>query len=222
MNYLEPLFENYTTNAEPTDVDPYGTIILCRKSLSPSFSVTDLPSRMGRKLMVTHIPGGVTIGSVHFESLANEKLRQQQLKICNSLLNKVDNLNILVGDFNFYSYRNFNGRGPLENRVLGEEMPGFIDAWEEKVRKMNGSENKEKEKEKDKGYTFDTDINEMLTDSHPHERMRYDRVMYFDRTATNSNSNSNSNSEWSLEFFSVSSSAAARNPYFIHFNTNGF
>jgi len=107
----------------------------------------------------------VVIGCVHLESLDNANLRREQLAICKKKLDKLggkDNDAMLVGDFNFCSYRNYNPEiTPLENKVLSEMIPSFVDLW---PRLHPGT----------KGYTFDSENNTLIS---RYERMRYDRIM---------------------------------------------
>merc|ERR1719502_1450062 len=83
---------------------------------------------MARQLLVTQLED-FAIGTVHLESLANHPTRQEQLRICKSVLASHKNA-ILVGDFNFDSERNFAPpHDPLENEALAQIMPDYIDLW---------------------------------------------------------------------------------------------
>jgi tyrosyl-DNA phosphodiesterase 2 len=86
---------------------------------------------------------------------------------------------ILVGDFNFDSTRNFNEGGDylgyicalviltrLENEVLVEILPQYVDTWP--LLHPN-----------DKGYTYDSEVNSVIKH---YEQMRYDRVMIRSKT----------------------------------------
>ena len=157
----------------PFAISGYGTMTLARRELSPRFYSIEFPTRMGRSLLKTVcVVNGVdiAIGNVHLESMASEQLRRQQLTICQKFLKKYTSA-ILVGDFNFCSERNFHthnsAKTPLENDVLQQVMPSYVDVWPF-LHDMSP------EGERDLGYTFDSEVNHMI--SHP-ERMRYDRVM---------------------------------------------
>ena len=69
---------------------------------------------------------------------------------------------VFCGDFNFCSYRNYHGSGPLENDSLQNILPDFIDLWPEKYPHL-------------RGYTFDSTVNRVINH---YEQMRYDRIMY--------------------------------------------
>ena len=155
----------------PFAISGYGTMTLARRELSPRFDSIEFPSMMGRSLLKTVcVVNGVdiAIGNVHLESLANEDTRKEQLVISEKLLNVYTSA-IVVGDFNFCSERNYRDtpKTPLENAVLQQVMPSYVDVWPF----LHGMS---PEGERDLGYTFDSEVNHMI--SHP-ERMRYDRVM---------------------------------------------
>uniref|UniRef100_A0A7S0DJ01 Endonuclease/exonuclease/phosphatase domain-containing protein n=2 Tax=Amorphochlora amoebiformis TaxID=1561963 RepID=A0A7S0DJ01_9EUKA len=148
-------------------INTYGVLILTRKELKASFTTIQLPTKMGRDLHIAKCNIGgrwVVVGCVHLESLNNPAKRKQQLRICKTSLDRFSECkdSILVGDFNFCSYRNYNPEiTPLENNMLGQVMLGFVDVWP--------ALNKDS-----KGFTFDSECN---TNVDRYERMRYDRVM---------------------------------------------
>eukprot|EP00466_Bigelowiella_natans_P011721 jgi/Bigna1/141313/aug1.62_g16021 len=117
-------------------IEGYGVLIMSRGELNGKFEETRLPTHMGRSLHT-----------------------------CKNELDKLggkDGDAMLVGDFNFCSYRNYNPEIiPLENKVLSEVMPYFVDLW---PRLHPGN----------KGYTFDSENNTLIS---RYERMRYDRIM---------------------------------------------
>eukprot|EP01036_Dinobryon_divergens_P036955 gene36955-48221_t len=165
------------SNLDSATVIPYGVATLCRRELSPSFSFENFPSKMWRKLLVTEftideVP--FRIGTVHLESLNNQPMREEQLKVCSKFFeDKSGNyVSIICGDFNFCSYRNFDmpaSRTPrLDNVCLAEILPDFVDLWPALH-----------DVTVDMGITFDTTRNTMLSGlGHPLERMRYDRVIF--------------------------------------------
>ena len=160
-------FSSFRTNG-------YDTMTIALKELSPRFENVSFPTNMGRSLLKTICQvnsTSVAIGNVHLESLSSERTRRKQIVICRKELEKYDT-SILVGDFNFCSERNFHQipNVPLENNVLEEVMPNYVDMWPH-LRQKNG-------KEKEMGYTFDSHINKMISNE---ERMRYDRVLFRSR-----------------------------------------
>jgi endonuclease/exonuclease/phosphatase family metal-dependent hydrolase len=163
----------------PFTASGYGTMTLVRRELSPRFETVEFPTTMGRSLLKTvcMVNGAkIGIGNVHLESLSSEKVRKKQLLICQRALKKY-NTSILVGDFNFCSERNFQiiPNHPLENNVLEEVLPAYVDVWPF-LRGVGFSMESSTEKEGDSelGFTFDSEINKMIP---MRERMRYDRVL---------------------------------------------
>ena len=92
-------------------LSPYSVLTLARASHNPAFHTVDLPTRMGRKLLLTRLQvghqedrsssssssssggGGSSsstwiIGNVHLESLDSAPLRKQQLEIAGATLRK--------------------------------------------------------------------------------------------------------------------------------------
>ena len=178
-------FYSFSDQLDSASIIPYGVAVLCRKSLSPEFKFVALPTNMYRKLLITDFQIDkqmFTIGTVHLESLNNQKMREEQLVICSQQLNSRP-FSLLCGDFNFCSYRNFdeNSSSRLDNSCLAEILPEYIDIWPE----LKGPSNL--------GYTFDTINNGMLC-GHPFERMRYDRIIY--RSATSCSDSASSELSW--------------------------
>jgi tyrosyl-DNA phosphodiesterase 2 len=142
---------------------PYGVLMLVKRNLNPTFVVHPLPTQMSRSLLLTTIKAGDTtvgVGTVHLESLDSAPCRRSQLESCAQKL-AAEGPAVLCGDFNFDSRRNYSGKGPLENDVLTEVLPDFVDVWPSLMGRVSG-------------FTFDSDQNPMLRRS---ERMRYDRIM---------------------------------------------
>ena len=175
----------------------YGCLILLRidRCLRPSLARTELPSSMGRDLLVARfelrasdgrvVP--ISLATVHLESLSFRDLRARQLRWyahahahTNGAAEHPSRLSILCGDFNFCSQRNWSADDtrPLENDALLELLPGFVDVWQA----LHGTHPPLLHPPEDPvlrraiGYTFDTDLNGNIGDSTP-EHMRYDRVM---------------------------------------------
>jgi hypothetical protein len=118
------------------------------------------------------------VGNVHLESMNSRAERKAQLKIAAKCLASAPSL--LLGDFNFCSHWNWvdmkkNGRwipgaeehrSPLENDVLHEVLPTFVDAWIQHYPPETP------------GFTFDSTVNRMVAEFTEYEQMRYDRVLY--------------------------------------------
>jgi exonuclease III len=147
-------------------VEPYGVMILAKSSLKPNFSVYELNTVMDRKFVCAALKitdRELFVGTVHLESLKFKEIRRDQLVQISGILRNHEDT-VLVGDFNFCSYRNFVEGGDLENNCLQEILPNHNDMW---AAFWDSDENK--------GYTYDSERNQMITHE---ERMRYDRVMY--------------------------------------------
>lgn len=162
------------SDRDGSTVDPYGVLLLSK--LPCSMTSYAMPTRMGRNLLMAEVNLGeglapLTVGTVHLESLNSPDVREQQIRVAAEVLKGKSNA-LLVGDFNFCSYRSWEegrllereGRAndsPLENQVLGRHLPDFTDLWPE----LHPDE---------KGYTFDSARNGVVR---RYEQMRYDRVM---------------------------------------------
>lgn len=160
--------------ASPQGVRPYGCMLLVRRDLQPTFGAQPLPSRMARSLLWARCGGrcpGLMVATTHLESLDSAPARRRQLEDAARLLREHEGA-VLCGDFNFDDERTWGdwrlprpalGPEALENRVLGEVLPDFADAWRE-VRP------------EERGYTFDGTENPICIRDQG-ERMRYDRLM---------------------------------------------
>lgn len=163
------LLEHYdcSDNGHGGTVCPYGVVSLARKHLHARFAFVEVPSRMHRKLLLTHVTltGGqrLAVGNIHLESLANRKMREAQLRICSEALSHFEH-SLLCGDFNFCSYRNYDGSQDLENQNIEKLLPTMNDLWPT----LYGAQ--------EPCYTFDGNTNRLVTDEN--ERMRYDRICF--------------------------------------------
>jgi len=189
---------NRVYHVSPNDVDPYGCLILARRSLGGvKFEEKAFPTNMGRSLLLAHWTEGdvgqkIAVANVHLESLDNEPTRRAQLEIAASELAPYARA-VLCGDFNFDARQKWGAwrkRPPpmpphvpgalaapplrpaapavLENSVLLELLPSFTDAWAA----LHGAA---RDDDDAMYYTFDGAHNPHVHD--PGERMRYDRVM---------------------------------------------
>eukprot|EP01065_Artemidia_motanka_P036586 TRINITY_DN44555_c0_g1_i1.p1 TRINITY_DN44555_c0_g1~~TRINITY_DN44555_c0_g1_i1.p1 ORF type:complete len:408 (+),score=103.48 TRINITY_DN44555_c0_g1_i1:50-1225(+) len=101
----------------------YGCIQLCRKELYVAdMELHTLPTTMHRRVVVTRLPLSasmcVSIATVHLESLDNTRVRCEQLRLIQPLL---DPPAVLCGDMNF-------PEGALEEKLI---PPSVADAWRE-------------------------------------------------------------------------------------------
>jgi len=165
----------------------YYCMTLVKKNLNATFSETNFKSsRMGRWLLVATASVSqlrIKVGNVHLESLNSARERRRQLIVSNDTL-KGGDCSLLCGDFNIGARWNFSDmaswrgkftkptaadREPykgkkgteLENSVLEEVMPNYVDVWDALH-------------PKDYGYTFDSETNSSLR---TYEQMRYDRIL---------------------------------------------
>ena len=156
----------------PNAIGSYGCLLLARRALHPHFIEIDLPTDMGRTLLVAELAArpGMAVATVHLESLDSERVRGEQLVVAARALGGATHA-VLMGDFNFDATRTWGEwrdggvartPGMLENDALPRILPHFVDAWPV----LRGAE---------PGFTFDGAINPYVRD--PGERMRYDRVM---------------------------------------------
>jgi len=161
-------------DVSPCDVQPYGVMLLVRRELGAVFSDMWLSSNMARRLVSAELKGrwpGMFITTAHLESLNARGLRKQQLAEAARWMRGRSHC-FLCGDFNFDDTktwgdwkedRNVHAVEDLENHILQEELPDYVDCWREC-------------RPKDAGYTFDGLTNPVNCPD-PGERMRYDRVM---------------------------------------------
>jgi endonuclease/exonuclease/phosphatase family metal-dependent hydrolase len=117
----------------------YDVVILSRLPIR-RIAKLELPTSMGRRLIIAELACGLTIASVHLESTREEaRARAAQLRIIQPMLAERYADVALVGDMNFAP------TDKLENAALD---PSFVDVW---PALHPGAP----------GYTIDTDINTM-------------------------------------------------------------
>eukprot|EP01031_Cornospumella_fuschlensis_P029626 gene29626-35762_t len=168
-----PLTSTYSISDNLTGetIIPYGTLTMVKKEVGATFRFVNFPSRMNRRLLTAEIPhpnGNFVIGNVHLESLSNHPTREAQLGICQQVFESYPFF-ILVGDFNFCSYRNYNPAiTTLENDSLQRILPGCRDMWLD----LHDSA-------VDPGCTFDGSINPYIHNKK--EIMRLDRIVYYNQ-----------------------------------------
>jgi hypothetical protein len=141
----------------------YFTLMLVRKQWKTLFRIHGMPSHMGRELVTAKVLVNnvdLLIATAHFESLDSRRVRKEQIEVAAGI---VPQNWLLVGDFNFCSYHNFNheDKRPLENSVLSDTLPPHLDCWSAL-------------RPDEKGYTFDSERNDVIR---KREQMRYDRVL---------------------------------------------
>jgi len=149
----------------------YGVLMLVRHSFNPAFHIARLPTRMGRELLIADAPDlGLRVATVHLESLDSEHTRRAQLEVAVKEMSGWPRA-ILCGDFNFDDRQTWGDwrrgtpkRAPeaLENRVLNEVLPDWVDVWPA----VHSTE---------PGITFDGATNPHVRNRN--EIMRYDRIM---------------------------------------------
>jgi len=138
----------------PFEITGYDCLILARHDVEATFSKRPFEeSLMGRGLLYASCHArwpGLMVATTHLESLNYERIRRLQLEVVASVLMDSHVPAVLCGDMNFDSSQSFGdwdlpspARTPeqLENVVLAEVLPEFVDAWPS-VRS-------------DEGFTFD-------------------------------------------------------------------
>ena len=162
-------YEPSDPDLEGTTICVYGVLTLVKKKWRPTFNFYEFPTRMSRKLLLASLHteennqnSSFCVGNVHLESLNSHSVREAQLKICAEAFKDFANY-VLVGDYNFCSYRNYSGEGELENNSLHRILPDIVDLWPALHDVAS-----------DPGITFYGGFNPLVTN--PNERMRYDRI----------------------------------------------
>jgi len=140
-----------------TDVELFQTYDVVVLSRLPIRRVTELllPTRMGRRLVVAELACGLSVGTVHLESMKESvHPRATQLGLIQPFLAKLGDA-VLAGDMNF------KPDDPIETAAVD---PTFVDVWP--VLRPD-----------DPGYTADSQINRMRFSLKPAlSRKRIDRV----------------------------------------------
>lgn len=166
-----PSLYSISDNLTGETIIPYGTLTMVKKEHQATFRFVNFPSRMHRRLLIAEIPhsnGKFIVGNVHLESLSNHPTREAQLQVCNDTFLPFPFF-VLVGDFNFCSYRNYDLRSAgVDNDSLQRILPGAHDMWLDLH-----------DPSVEPGYTFDGRVNPLVADKK--ETMRYDRIVYHDR-----------------------------------------
>ena len=139
----------------------YGVVLLIRASLPiVRLFQHEMPSQMGRTLVVVDLASGFAVATIHLESLPpSRRYRDIQFAIAVDILDEFEHA-ILMGDMNFCS------SWPKENARIPAH---YTDLWPA----LHPD---------DPGYTEDTRINEMLhVYEQKHKQVRYDRVFLHSR-----------------------------------------
>lgn len=137
------------------EVSSYDVVILSRLPIR-RIAELELPTDMGRRLLVAELACGLAVATVHLESTREEAAaRAAQLRVLQPVLAERYRDVVLVGDMNFQP------DDPIENAALD---PSFVDAWPA----LHPG---------DPGYTVDTEVNTMrLQVRSTPTRKRIDRV----------------------------------------------
>ncbi len=132
----------------------YDVAILSRLPVR-RFSTLSLPTQMGRRLLVAELGCGLSIGTIHLESMKQStQPRATQLRLIQPTL-------AALGDAALCGDMNFQPSDPIETAALD---PAFVDVWPA-IRAD------------DPGYTADSQINRMRFSLKPAmSRKRIDRV----------------------------------------------
>ena len=147
------------SDARGDTFDGYGVVLFTRLPVR-ALGLHELPSNMGRRLVVAELDAGgapLVVGTVHLESLKhNADARADQLAEIFPILRAAGSDAVLCGDFNFCS------SWRKENATLD---PEFVDLWPA----LRGGA---------PGYTEDTDVNAMLRNVKGGEKnVRFDRIL---------------------------------------------
>ncbi len=131
----------------------YDVMLLVRGEVRGSDTL-ELPSEMGRRLLVVELAAGLTVATVHLESTAPcVKQRAAQLAAIGPWLAARAEDACLVGDMNFDDF------AATESDVLDDS---YVDVWQTT--------------RKEPGYTVDSVVNTMRADLRGKVQKRIDRV----------------------------------------------
>lgn len=129
-------------------------VLLVSRCRPHCLEMVDLPSSMGRRLLVAHFADGLRVGVCHLESVqSNGPVRQEQLQAAQSKLRN-QGRSLLLGDFNFPD-------GAPEAQAIAED---FVDLWPS-------------HHPGDPGFTIDTTLNSMGHRGPSVVRLRLDRIL---------------------------------------------
>lgn len=129
-------------------------VLLVSRVRPRALEMVELPSEMGRRLLVASFDGGLEVGVCHLESVAkNGPTRHEQLQRAQSRLRQGPRA-LLVGDFNFPD-------GAAEGQAI---EPDFVDLW------LSGRPG-------EPGFTVDSAINSMGRRPLSTTQLRIDRML---------------------------------------------
>lgn len=154
-----PWIERAYTLSDIELLQGYDVVMLSRLPVR-RFSTLSLPTTMGRRLLVAELACGLSIGTIHLESMkTSQHARAIQLQLIQPALAALGDA-VLCGDMNFQP------DDPIENAALD---PAFVDVWPA----LHPD---------DPGYTADSAINKMRFALKPAlSRKRIDRVFLHGR-----------------------------------------
>ena len=139
LGLLEESWVRAAYQVSACEVIGYDVVILSRLPIRRIARV-ELPTDMGRRLVVAELACGLAVAAVHLESTRGEaRMRAMQLAIIQPALAERHDDVVLVGDMNF------EPGDPVESAVLD---PAFVDVWPAL-------------RPEEPGYTVDTDVNTM-------------------------------------------------------------
>lgn len=135
----------------------YGVVVLARRAVRTAEVLGDLPTAMERRLVAVDLACGLTVATIHLESMATSgTTRVAQLAILQPWLARRGADVCLVGDLNF---------SPADAGETATLDPEFVDVWPA----LHPD---------DPGYTVDSDVNTMRREvMGKTSRKRIDRVL---------------------------------------------
>lgn len=129
-------------------------VLLVSRVRPLALEMVELPSEMGRRLLVASFEGGLEVGVCHLESIAkNGPTRHEQLQHAQDRLRRGPRA-LLVGDFNFPD-------GAAEEQAI---EPDFVDLW------LSGRPG-------EPGFTVDSVLNSMKRRGTSITQLRIDRML---------------------------------------------
>jgi tyrosyl-DNA phosphodiesterase 2 len=133
----------------------YDVLLMSRLPIR-RLSTLELPTRMGRKLLIAELACGLTVATIHLESMKESiAARETQLRLIQPHLAALSPDVVLGGDMNFQ---------PTDEIETGALDPSFVDVWPA----LHPDE---------PGYTADSELNPMRFALKPKlSRKRIDRV----------------------------------------------
>eukprot|EP00128_Syssomonas_multiformis_P007710 Colp12_sorted_trinity150504_noHs@35786 len=117
----------FLSDATGRSCSPYGVMMLVRKDCPnlplERFTIHQLPTNMGRRVVVATFTNGLKIATAHLESLSNQEMRLAQIRQIAPLLNATQcSTGLFMGDTNFPHMC-------AESELIKKDFPEFSDVW---------------------------------------------------------------------------------------------